>query len=134
QPPHLGFAAFHHLFPRIRWRSESHPVEDENDQPERCRPVPSKNSIQAVLEVVLATIIGISTLSSIVHVFPKILHLQNCVIRATSRWFVQVRVNHLADYDTMITMFNNGNDPTLNCSWRINQNWRGCRAFAEGLP
>jgi hypothetical protein len=28
-------------------------VEDENDQPERCRPVPSKNSIQAVLEVVL---------------------------------------------------------------------------------
>jgi hypothetical protein len=27
-------------------------VEDENDQPERCRPVPSKNSIQAVLEVV----------------------------------------------------------------------------------
>jgi hypothetical protein len=29
-------------------------VEDENDQPERCRPVPSKNSIQAVLEVVLA--------------------------------------------------------------------------------
>src|SRR5271167_1702303 len=24
QPPHLGFAAFDHLFPRIRWRSESH--------------------------------------------------------------------------------------------------------------
>jgi hypothetical protein len=32
-------------------------VEDENDQPERCRPVPSKNSIQAVLEVVLVGIL-----------------------------------------------------------------------------
>ena len=33
-----------------------------------------------------------------------------------------MRINHLSDYDMMITMFNNGNDMTLNCSWRINQN------------
>jgi hypothetical protein len=38
-------------------------VEDENDQPERCRPVPSKNSIQAVMEVVLERVKLLATLA-----------------------------------------------------------------------
>jgi hypothetical protein len=35
QPPHLGFAAFGHLFPRIRWNSESQRRQGHQPYPQR---------------------------------------------------------------------------------------------------
>src|SRR6202011_5060081 len=51
QPPHLGFAAFGHLFPRIRWRSESHLGQQK--QPAVPAAYLKNPPIQAVMEVVL---------------------------------------------------------------------------------
>src|SRR6202011_4044494 len=53
QPPHLGFAAFDHLFPRIRWRSESHLGQQK--QPAVPAAYLKNPPIQAVMEVVLVT-------------------------------------------------------------------------------
>jgi hypothetical protein len=61
QPPHLGFAAFDHLFPRIRWRSESHLGKQK--QPAVPAAYLKNPPIQAVMEVVLDAGLAILTLS-----------------------------------------------------------------------
>src|SRR5262245_42478236 len=51
QPPHLGFAAFDHLVPRIRWRKRITPRARKTTSSSR-RLSRERPSIQAVVEVV----------------------------------------------------------------------------------
>jgi hypothetical protein len=61
QPPHLGLAAFDHLFSSNQMAQANHSLGEENSTPfvPPVRRLPTKTSIQAVLEVVAtAEVVG----------------------------------------------------------------------------
>ena len=59
-------------------------------------------------------------LTAVKNALSEVLHLKDCVVRASARWSIQMRVNHFSDYYVMVTLLDDGDYPTFNRPRHVN--------------
>ena len=59
-------------------------------------------------------------LTAVKNALSEVLHLKDSVVRATARWFIQMRVNHFPDDYVMVTLLNDGDYPTFHRPRHVN--------------